>query len=401
MKISHKLLYQARDISTAPYGEYWRQMRSVCVLQLLSAKRVHSFRNVREEETALLLEIIGDQSSSSFPVNLSGMFGTLANDIICRVVLGRKYGGEGEVGGFKELLGEFMRLLGSFSVGDFIPWLWWVNRINGLDSRVERVAEAFDEFLDGVVDQHLEDSRKFIKGEEGKDVVDVLLGIQEDSEKDGFSMDRDSIKAVILDMFVGGTDTTYTVLEWAMAELLRHPRILKKLQDEVTEVSKGKPDISESDLDKMPYLKAVIKETLRLYSPIPLLAPRESSQDAKIKGFDIPAETMVIVNAWAIGRDRELWDEPEEFRPERFLNSAVDFKGNDGFQLIPFGGGRRSCPGVLFAMTTNELVLANLVHRFDWALPHGTKVEDLDMTECIGLIIHRKVPLLAIPTPRF
>ena len=173
-------------------------MRSVCVLQLLSAKRVHSFRNVREEETALLLEIIGDQSSSSFPVNLSGMFGTLANDIICRVVLGRKYGGEGEVGGFKELLGEFMRLLGSFSVGDFIPWLWWVNRINGLDSRVERVAEAFDEFLDRVVDQHLEDSREFIKGEEGKDFVDVLLGIQEDSEKDGFSMDRDSIKAVIL-----------------------------------------------------------------------------------------------------------------------------------------------------------------------------------------------------------
>ena len=202
-------------------------------------------------------------------------------------------------------------------------------------------------------------------------------------------------------MFVGGTDTTYTVLEWAMTELLRHPTILKKLQDEVTEIAKGKQDITESELDKLPYLKSVIKETLRLYPPIPLLAPRESRQDTKVNGFDVAAGTMVMTNAWAIGRDPALWDHPEEFHPERVSNSTVDFQGNDGFQLIPFGGGRRGCPGVLFAMTTIELVLANLVHKFDWTLPDHEVKSGLDMSECVGLILHRKVPLLAMATPRF
>ncbi|GMN26428.1 hypothetical protein TIFTF001_049295 [Ficus carica] len=177
-------------------------------------------------------------------------------------------------------------------------------------------------------------------------------------------------------MFVGGTDTTYKVLEWAMTELLRHPRILKKLQEEVTEIAKGKPDISESDQDKMPYLKATIKErNLRLSPLIPLIVPRDSSQDTKIMVFDIPAGTMVMTNARAIGRDPALWDEP---RP-----------------------GRRGCPGALFAMTSIELVLANIVHKFDWALPDGIRGEDLDMKECAGFISRRKVPLLAIATPRF
>lgn len=199
-------------------------------------------------------------------------------------------------------------------------------------------------------------------------------------------------------MFAAGTDTTYTVLEWAMSELLRHPTIMKKVQNEVRGIARGKPSIAEADLQEMHYLKALIKETLRLYPPIPLLVPRESTQDVKIKGYDIAAGTLVFTNAWAIGRHPALWDEPEEFRPERFLNSSVDFKGHD-FQLIPFGAGRRGCPGIQFAMTTNELVLANLVHKFDWALPDGARAEDLDMTQRTGLTIHRKVPLLAVATP--
>lgn len=199
-------------------------------------------------------------------------------------------------------------------------------------------------------------------------------------------------------MFAAGTDTSYAVLEWAMSELLRNPRVMKKVQNEVRGIARGKTRIAETDLQEMHYLKALIKETLRLYPPIPLLIPRESTQDVKIKGYDIAAGTRVVTNAWAIARDPALWDEPGEFRPERFLNSSVDFKGQD-FQLIPFGAGRRGCPGITFAMTTNELVLANLVHKFDWALPDGARAEDLDMTQCTGLTIHRKVPLLAVGTP--
>lgn len=203
---------------------------------------------------------------------------------------------------------------------------------------------------------------------------------------------------LVQDIFSAGTDTTYTVLEWAMAELLRHPRALNILQTEVRKIANGKPNITHADLEKMHYLRAVLKETLRLHPPIPLLVPRLSTRDVKIQGYDIAAGTMVILNAWTIGRDPRTWDEPDKFKPERFLNSSVDFKGQD-FELIPFGAGRRGCPGTSFAMATNELVLANLVNKFDWALPEGLKAEDLDMTECTGLTIHRKVHLLAVATP--
>ncbi|XP_031250777.1 cytochrome P450 71A26-like isoform X1 [Pistacia vera] len=394
--IGDRLLYGCKDVAAAPYGEYWRQMRSICVLQLLSNTRVNSFRTVREEEIAFLIKKIASSASFSLPLNLSEMFSLLTNDVICRAAFRRKYSG-GESGRkFKKMLGELTELLGGFNVGDFIPWLSWVNLFNGVDAKVEKVAKEFDEFLDEVVEEHLRESGSYLSEGE-KDFVDVLLEIQRD-KTDGFSIDRVGIKALILDIFAGGTDTTYTVLEWAMTELLRKPGVMKVLQNEVRGIVNGKEIIKKEDLDKMHYLKAVLKETLRLHPPIPLLVPRESTKDVKIKNYDISAGTTVITNAWAIGRDPNIWDKPEEFRPERFLNNSIDFKGHD-FELIPFGAGRRGCPGVLFAMSTNEIVLANLVNKFDWSLPFGARVEDLDMTECTGLTIHRKVPLLAVATP--
>lgn len=162
-------------------------------------------------------------------------------------------------------------------------------------------------------------------------------------------------------------------------------------------VLKGKSHINQDDIDNMKYLKAVLKETLRLHPPIPTLVPRVASQDVKIMGYDVMKGTSVIINAWALARDPKVWDEPDEFKPERFLDCAIDYKGLD-FDLIPFGAGRRGCPGIAFAMTTNENVLANLLLKFDWELPNG-KEEDLDMTERPGLAIRKKTPLLAIATP--
>jgi cytochrome P450 len=198
-------------------------------------------------------------------------------------------------------------------------------------------------------------------------------------------------------MFAGGTDTTYTVLEWAMAELFRNETVMRKLQDEVRTVVGNKTHVTEEDLVNMNYLKAVIKETLRLHVPIPLLVPRKSMEDVKLNGYDIAAGTQVMINAWAIARDPSSWDEPLEFKPERFMNSSIDFKGLN-FELIPFGAGRRGCPGVLFAISVNELVLANLVYQFDWKLPDGVAGRDLDMSETFGLTLHRKYPLLAVAT---
>lgn len=200
-------------------------------------------------------------------------------------------------------------------------------------------------------------------------------------------------------MLVGGTDTLSTTLEWAMTELLRHPAALMKLQTEVRELMEGKQDIADKDLGKMQYLKAVVKETLRFHPPIPLLG-RIAREDFRVMGKDVAAGTMVITNTWAIGRDPACWDEPDKFEPERFLNSSVDFKGLD-FELIPFGTGRRICPGIAFAATSVELVLANLVHKFEWGLPEGMKTEDLDTTEQPGASVHRKHPLLAVATQSY
>lgn len=199
-------------------------------------------------------------------------------------------------------------------------------------------------------------------------------------------------------MFVGGTDTTYTSLEWAISELIKHPRVMKKLQQEVREIAQGRPKITEKDLENLqhPYLKAVMKETMRLHTPLPLLVPRESTQDVKLMGYDIAAGTQVLINVWMIGRDPAIWEEPEDFKPERFLTTDIDYKGLH-FELLPFGAGRRGCPGIQFAMALSKLALANLVYNFNFKIPQG-RGEDLEMSESIGLTVHRKNPLLVVAT---
>ncbi|XP_021720167.1 cytochrome P450 71A3-like [Chenopodium quinoa] len=391
--INDKLLYNSMDIAASPYGEYWRQMKSIFVLQLLSNRRVRSFRGIRDEETALFMQKI--QQNNASVVNLSDMFVVFTNDVVCRVAFGRKYG---ENIDFKEVLKEFVELLGAFDVGDFIPWLAWVNRFNGMNKRLDKVAKGFDLILENILKEHLDrlSGNYNVNNNETKDFVDVLLEIQKENSA-GFSLERESIKALILDAFAAGTDTNYTLLEWAMTELLRNPRVMEELQKEVRGIG-YKDHITEDDLEKMKYLEAVIKETLRLHPPIPLLVPREATQDVRINGYEIAARTLVFVNVWAIQRDPITWQEPEEFRPDRFLHSSIDFKGQD-FELIPFGGGRRICPGISFTIANIKLVLANLVHKFDWKLPAGVKGETMDMSESTGLTIHRKPPLLAVASP--
>ncbi|CAJ2678511.1 unnamed protein product [Trifolium pratense] len=263
--------------------------------------------------------------------------------------------------------------------------------------KAEKVAKHLDEFFDKVIEEHISGSRfDGHVGEDNSDFLDVLLSVQKSNDT-GFSLDRTAIKGLLLDMFAARTDTTYTVLEWALSELLRHQTVMHKLQDEVRTVVGNRTHVTEEDLVNMNYLKAVIKETLRLHIPVPLLVPRRTMEDIKLDGYDIAAGSQVIVNAWAIARDSSIWEKPLEFKPERFMNSSIDYKGLD-FELIPFGAGRRGCPGVTFAISINELVLANLVNQFDWKLPDGVEGKDLDMSETNGLTCRRKYPLIAVAT---
>lgn len=396
LNIPDKLTYGSKDIGFCPYGEYWRQVRSIAVLHVLNQKQVQSFRQVREQEIAFMINTIKENSGSV--VDLSELTVSLTNNIICRVALGRTYKGFN----FKHLLARFQNLLGVVSVGSYIPWLSWVDWLRGLDRRTKKIGKEFDEFLEGVIEEHVKKNTKVDDVDGGndhcQDFVDILLDVQKENTA-GFTFTRDTIKAIILDVFTGGTDTTSTNIEWALSELVRHPEVMKELQKEITNIAQGRSMITEDDTKEMPYLKAVLKETLRLHTPLPLLIPRESTQYVKLLGYDIAQGTQVMINAWAIARDPSIWEEPEKFKPERFLNSSIDYKGLH-FEFLPFGAGRRGCPGIQFAIVINELTLANIVYKYDLALPNEGRPEELDMSEVSGLTFHKKSPLLVVATPR-
>jgi cytochrome P450 len=205
-------------------------------------------------------------------------------------------------------------------------------------------------------------------------------------------------KEKIQDLLAGGSETTATTLQWAMTELMRNPDVMARAQDEVRAAFMGGKKVTEEGLGELSYLQCIIKETLRLHTPGPLLVPRECQEQCRILGYDVPKGATVIVNGWAIARDPECWDEPEAFVPERFLGSATDFKGNS-FEFIPFGAGRRICPGIQFAQATIQLGLASLLFYFDWSLPDGILPGELDMTETMGVTARKKVDLCLCPTP--
>uniref|UniRef100_A0A453JDE3 Cytochrome P450 71A1 n=1 Tax=Aegilops tauschii subsp. strangulata TaxID=200361 RepID=A0A453JDE3_AEGTS len=196
------------------------------------------------------------------------------------------------------------------------------------------------------------------------------------------------------DIFIAGTDTTFATIEWTMTELMRHPRILRKAQDEVRRVVGAKGQVKESDLAELHYMRAIIKETFRLHPVVPLLVPRESIVACTLGGYDIPAKTRIFINTFAMGRDPQIWEDPLEYWPERFeiAGGEIDLKDRD-YKLMPFGGGRRGCPGYTFALPTVQLTLAKLMYHFEWALPAGLRAEDISVEESFGLATKKEEPL--------
>ncbi|KAM7525298.1 hypothetical protein LguiA_015200 [Lonicera macranthoides] len=392
------VMYNATDIASAPYGAYWRQLRKITTLKLLSAKKVRSFRSIREEEVSNLVQSVRLSSTGSL-VNLSQEIYTLTYKIVCKAAFGGncKYGDD-----LKLLMNEIVSSASGFDVADLFPSLKLLHIISGTEPKFAKLHQKVNHVLDNIIEEHnvnLASAGKDGNNDdtEEEDLLDVLLKIPE-SEGLDFPITSDNIKAVIMDMFIAGTDTSSNVMEWAMSEMIKNPRVMDKAQAELRQVLKGKDVIHESDIQDLIYLKMVIKETLRLHTPVPLLLPRECREQCKIDGYDIPMKTKVIVNAWAIGRDPEYWDDGESFLPERFENSSIDIVGSN-YEYMPFGAGRRMCPGATFGLANIELPLAQLLYHFDWKLPHGMKPGDLDMSESFGAVVRKKDELYLIATP--
>jgi cytochrome P450 len=400
IRSSKYMVYDARDVFFSRYGNNWRQLRRICVSELLSPKRLESFRFQREEEVSLMIHsLVGECARVSNPVvDFSKTVSNVAVNIMCRMIFGRKYSDEEayDSSGFREMIQEFASMLGVFDIGDFIPYLGWMD-LQGLGRRQKEIHKRADAFYEKLIEDHLVQKNM----RQTKDFVDVLLALSQQNSAE-VNISRDNIKAILIDMFHAGSDAPYTALEWAMSELLRRPLVMKKAQEELEKVVGLNYKVRESDLPHLSYLQAVVKETLRLYPPAPLMVPHESMESCAISDYEIPARTRVIINSWAIGRNPKSWEDAEEFNPERFMqgpSSCVDVRGQD-FQLIPFGSGRRGCPGMQLGMVIVEIVLAQLLHCFDWRLPDGIQGPDLDMNEKFGLTVPRAVNLLAVPSPR-
>ncbi|XP_008779150.2 premnaspirodiene oxygenase-like [Phoenix dactylifera] len=394
--LASKAFYDAADIIFAPYGSYWRELRKICVIELLSAKRVKSFSTLRQEEMSNQVGYISTMNNS--PVNLSEMFLLISSTVTSRVTFGTKckHGPR-----FISAMKKINELLVGYSVADLFPSLSFIDTLSGINSRLKKCHREMDEILGEIIKEHevkraTKNSRN-VGQQQGEDLVDILLELKENGGLE-FPLPLTSIKAVIMDIFGAGTETSSTTLGWTMAELMRHPEIMEKVQAEVRQALKGKAGIEEENINEFHYMKLVIKESLRLHPPSPLLLPRVCRETCQVDGFNIPAGSRIIINAWAVARDPRYWEDPESFRPERFDGSSVDYKGGN-FEYIPFGGGRRSCPGITFGLAQVEMALANLLYYFDWKLPNGMGPNDLDMTESFGSDVGLKSPLWLIATP--
>ncbi|KAK8602376.1 hypothetical protein V6N12_052185 [Hibiscus sabdariffa] len=398
--------YNCSDVLWAPYGPHWRQSRKIYQNEIFSSKRLESWEYILVEEMRAFVSRLYGLSGK--PIVLKEHLLSLTLGVMCRMVLGKKHfsvSGNDQLGSnsilslqeILEILHEFFFLIGVFNVGDWIPWLDILD-LQGYIKRMKALKKKLDRFHDHVFDEHKRKKKELGKDFVAQDMVDVLLQLADDPDLD-VKLTYDALRGLTLDLVTAGTDTTVVTVEWVMSELMKQPQLITKATQELDRVIGRERWVQEKDIPQLPYLDAIMKEAMREYPVAPLLPPHMAMKDCKVAGYDIRKGTRVFINTWSIGRDPSLWEQPEEFRPERFLGRSIDVKGRS-FELLPFGAGRRMCLGYNLGLKMLQLSIANLLQAFNWKLPDNTKVEDLSMEEAPGITAPRKFPLVAVIEPR-
>ncbi|CAN1285599.1 2-methylbutanal oxime monooxygenase [Linum perenne] len=390
-----KLSYNYLDVAFSPYSDYWREMRKLFIFELLSMKRVHAFSYARDQHVDKMVERVKEAAARGEPVNLSKLVFNVADGIIGTTTL---YEQDEFEGGFVKVMEEAMDMLNGFHAEDFLPIAGKVvDWLTGATRRWEKTFRKLDDFFEKIIALHLDPNRKKSKNE---DVVDVLIGLMKDQSA-SFQITNDHLKAILMNIFIGAIDTSAVTVGWAFSELLRNPRIMSKAQSEIRSLIGPNQNRAETQhVDKFNYLELIIRETFRKHPPVPLLVPHFCQKQCKIGGYDILPGTQIIVNAYSLGRDPNTWADPESFYPERFQGSDVDYKGSH-FELIPFGAGRRICPGLAMGTTAVKSMLANLLYHFDYELPGGMRLEDFPMEAAGGLTIHNKHDVVVVAKKQF
>ncbi|CAN5960930.1 unnamed protein product [Sphagnum jensenii] len=405
--IATEILNDNCSIATSS-GAYWRHLRKICLTELFSPKRLQSFQAMRSKELSSTMKSIRIQAGEDKLVDLNFQLTSLTSNIMTQILFRKRYFGVDERGEkkahqFKEILHELSYWYGTTIIGDYIPSLRWVSKLQGSNASMHALRSRIRQFVQMLLDEHhmrksapTTDSE--LDNDVPKDFMDVLLSMP--GEDGTGTLSSDEIEAVVMDLWLGGTDTSSVTIEWAMAELLRNPKIMKCAQTELDNVVGSNHVVDESHLQHLSYLQAIIKETFRLHPAAPVMIPHMSNEACQIEGYSLPPNTRVMVNLWAIGRDPTTWDRPLEFDPVRFLeHPEIDVNGQS-FELLPFGSGRRACPGRPLAALVIQSTLASLLHSFDWSLPNQQEPSTLDMSEKFGLTLPRAQRLHIMAHPR-
>ncbi|KAI3468885.1 hypothetical protein Pfo_025548 [Paulownia fortunei] len=390
--------YGGHDIVFTPYGPEWRMLRKVCVHDMLGHATLDAFYSYRRQEVRNSIKYLYNLKGS--PVNVGEqMFSSVLNVITNMLWGGTIQGDERTSIGakFRQVVAEITDLLGKPNASDFFPVLAWLD-LQGMKKQMKRVIVKLERIFDEIIQQRIEtDGRRGTGGGNGREsnFLQVLLQLRDGGATDP-PLTMNHIKALLMDMVVGGTDTTSSTVEFAIAEMMKKPEVMIKAQQELDAVGGTNSPVEESHTNKLPYLNAIMKEVLRLHPVLPLMVPHCPSKPCVIADYAVPKGARVFVKVWAIHRDPAIWSHPTEFIPERFLNGKGDYSGND-FSYLPFGSGRRSCAGMAMAERIVMFSLASLVHSFNWKLPEGVS---LDLSEKFGIVLKKRVPLVAVPMPR-
>ncbi|XP_047325105.1 LOW QUALITY PROTEIN: cytochrome P450 CYP82D47-like [Impatiens glandulifera] len=416
MIAAQHLGYDNAMFAFAPYGTFWRAMRKIVSLELLCSRRLELLKHVHVYETKTSIQELHklwrerniSHELDKVKVNMSQCFSNLTLNVTLQMIAGKRYIGTMMEGREKDeekrcqrIFREFFCLTGINMVSDAIPWFRWLD-LGGYEKAMKKTGKEMDDLVEEWLQEHLH-RRSCGESKEDKnsdqDFMDVMISTLENENGDMGGFDANTInKATCLNMIIGGTDTTSTILTWTLSLLMNNPHKLRKAKEEIDVEVGMKRQVEESDIPKLVYLQATIKETLRLYSPGPLGGIRELSQDLKIGGYHVPKGTRLITHIWKLQRDPKVWSDPSEFRPERFLTTQkeIDVRGQH-FELIPFGVGRRICPGINLGMQIIHFVIATFLQGFEISTLNN---EPVDMSEISGLSNTKALPLELLITPR-
>nr|AKH41027.1 cytochrome P450 CYP76Z2 [Thuja plicata] len=389
------LYYQGTSLIWSPNGPHWRFLRKISSREIFSAKRLDALHHLRRDEVFRTIDCILEDCKQENSVKIGERAFMLSLSLVGQMVCGKELfePGSAQAAEFKGVVREALKLTGVPTLSDLFPFLVRFD-LQGMNSKTKILAQRFDNIFNRIIEDRLaQRSDTLGNSHRVKDFLDVMLDLRED----GAQLSLESIKAMLMDMFTAGTDTISATIEWTMAELLRNPALMRKAQAELDDTVGVERRMEEADIENLPYLRAVVKEVLRLHPAAPFIF-RRADKSCEIGGFLVPENTQVLVNVWSIGRDPKVWKDPLNFNPDRFMEFDIDYKGQD-FELIPFGAGRRICIGLPLAQRMVHLVVGSLLQAFNWSISMD-KEANIDMSETFGMTLLKAVPLRAIPNTR-